>query len=88
MDHSSILPELERTHDGGIPEKSNIHWTLEMIRKAKYLGNKTVDNFTMVASSCNDPAERYQQGSTCMGVANKMTDCIISADSNDSRLGR
>eukprot|EP00957_Ditylum_brightwellii_P043506 3298297-Ditylum_brightwellii.AAC.1 len=59
-----------------------------MISKAKYLGNKCFDNFTLAASLSDNPAEHKQQGGTCLGITNKFTGRIIAMDNVSRGLSR
>eukprot|EP00957_Ditylum_brightwellii_P128831 9827908-Ditylum_brightwellii.AAC.1 len=52
---------------------------------AKALGQKIFDNFTLVTSCSNDPANYYQQGGTCTRIMDRTTGRIIETDSNSSR---
>eukprot|EP00957_Ditylum_brightwellii_P187578 14284120-Ditylum_brightwellii.AAC.1 len=68
--------------------ETNVKWTKEMERKAKYMGRKIFNNFTIVTICSDDPAKYHQQGCTCIGVTNRMSGQIIDKNCNPSGLGR
>eukprot|EP00957_Ditylum_brightwellii_P146299 11139758-Ditylum_brightwellii.AAC.1 len=50
-----------REVDTWVWSETNVKWTPKRISKAKYLGNKCFNNFTLIASLSDDPAEYKQQ---------------------------
>eukprot|EP00957_Ditylum_brightwellii_P012957 979214-Ditylum_brightwellii.AAC.1 len=67
--------------------ETNVNWTPNLINNTTYKGQKLFNNIKLITSSSDDLAGFYQQGGTCMGITNKMTGRIITADKDTSGLG-
>eukprot|EP00957_Ditylum_brightwellii_P195402 14888137-Ditylum_brightwellii.AAC.1 len=65
---------------------TNANWSLQMVSKAKYMGNQIYNHFTFMASLSDDPADFYQQGCTCIEITNKMTGRIFEVDHDNNGI--
>eukprot|EP00957_Ditylum_brightwellii_P187503 14279629-Ditylum_brightwellii.AAC.1 len=59
-----------------------------MTTKAKQMGLKTFQNFKIVTSCSNDPAERKQQGGTCMALVNHIVERHVQRGEDTPGLGQ
>eukprot|EP00957_Ditylum_brightwellii_P145687 11092611-Ditylum_brightwellii.AAC.1 len=59
-----------------------------MESKARYMARKLFENFTLVTSCSDGPAQYYQQGGPCIGITSRLSGRIINSDCNPSGLGR
>eukprot|EP00957_Ditylum_brightwellii_P050436 3824434-Ditylum_brightwellii.AAC.1 len=68
--------------------ETNVSWTELCKNQTEYHGCHTHDNYKLIATSSNEPAEYKQPGGTCLDLVDTTIRWHMHSNANDKGLGR